>query len=145
MFDRQTISSFLFTIAVAISTICWLLLGYDSVGDPLFDNQAALLLQLSVLLPFFASVWFVFEGNVPDSSTRNLTVGFIAGWVLTFGWMISTGWESMPGIIPVLLVFLFPMGMLFLALLILSVVLCVIGFALGGFLRKVMRKQHLAS
>lgn len=145
MFNRQAISSYVFTITVAIATICWLLLGYDSVSEPLFDKQVALLLQLSILLPFFASSWFVFEGNYAENSTVNFTIGFVAGWVLTLGWIVSTGWDYMPEAIPVLLVFLFPMGLLFFVLLILSMIVCAIGFALGGFVRKVTHRQHLAS
>jgi hypothetical protein len=145
MFNRQAISSFVFTATVAIATVCWLLLGYDSVGEPLFDKTALLFLQLSVLLPFFASMWFVFEGNLADQSSRNFVGGFIAGWLVALGWMISVGWNYLPNALPVLLVFLFPMLMLFIAVLILSIILCVIGFAFGGFLRKVTRRQNLAS
>jgi len=144
MFDRQTLSSYAFTTAIAISTACWLLLAYDTKGDPVFDTLTVVLLEASVALIFFTSIWFTYEGNNGNHSGLNLLGGVIAGWVLMLGWLTWNMWGTLPGILLILWVFLIPMLIMQAIHLSVSKILMIFGFFIGEWIRKVRRRRFTA-
>lgn len=90
MFNGKFQSSFVLTLAIAVSAGGYMLIGFDSVGEPSFDVWVYPVLTSSLLLPFAATIWYTLEGNTPEEIPTYITWAYLTAAIAMFVWMWST-------------------------------------------------------
>jgi len=81
-------SGVVLTISIIISSFCYMLMGFDAVGDPIFEEFAYQMFVFSPLLSLPAMTWFSLSGNQLEWSVPYIIAGYILGFVSFMLWLL---------------------------------------------------------
>ncbi len=142
MFNRMMWSKLALVIAIAASTLCYLWIGFDSIGEPMFEHQTYALLLSSLVLPLLAGTWYRIEGNDADSALPTMFWGYGIGAIMMIVWLwMLTPTLSAAG--TVFLIFGFPMVIASLVYAILLGFALTLGFGIAYVWGRITQTHHV--